>query len=194
MQKKSDPHLTDRLNVPPVDTEDKLAWCESGQQFETAFVTGRLFELGVAGFLNPEKRTNPYVHDLFVQFPADLKTVRTPLFKAMELFGIDPQYAVTFNIKDAIRYKGLYPNIVVIFDVRWEGDSCSMRIDGQDYSVEPMNRTYSGFLRDIHNAVVKGGRKKIEYKNRVNDVEGNAKESYVFDVRELHLLKKPVDF
>ena len=88
-----------------MDTENKQEWCDYGDDAERIFAEGRLFQLGLGGHINPQKKTNPYVHDLYVQFPSDLKTVRTPLFKSMELYGIDPQYAVTFNHKDAERYK-----------------------------------------------------------------------------------------
>ena len=78
-------------------TEDKQFWCKAAESDERAFAVNRLFQLGLAGSVNVEKRTNPYTHDLFVQWPVDLKNVSTPLFKAQELYGIDPQYAVTFN-------------------------------------------------------------------------------------------------
>ena len=61
---------------------------------------------------------------------------------------------------------------------------------GKDYSVKPMHYTFAGFLGDIRNAVKAGGDKKISYRNRVNDTAGNAKESFVFDIRKLHLLRK----
>lgn len=172
-----------------MDNEDKLAWCEKfGADAELAFAAGRMHQIGLATYLNPEKRENKYAHDLFTVFPSDLKTVRTPLFKAAELYGIDPQYAVTFNVKDGVRYKTLYPNIVVIFDVKW--DVCSMDINGVAYRVEPMHSTYAGFLQDIRAAILKSGNRKITYAQRVADTNGNAKESYVFDVRHLHKISK----
>ena len=169
-----------------MDTEDKLTWCKKGEHDEAVFAVGRLFQLGLAGHINPEKLTNKYTHDLFVQFKSDLKTVRTPLFKSQQLYGIDPQYAVTFNLKDGERYAKLYPNIVVIFDVKWE--QTSMEIGGQRYSVKPMHQTYAGFLNDIRKAIMKAGNRKIEYARRVDDSIGNAKASWVFDVRELQKL------
>jgi hypothetical protein len=173
-----------------MDNEDKLAWCEKyGEQTENEFCVSRLYELDVLGYLNPEKKHNKYVHDLFLVLKADLKTVRTPLFKAQELYDIDPQYAVTFNLKDANRYKELYPNIVVVFDVMWDKESCSMDIGGRTYSVEPMHKTFAGLLGNVKNAIIASGSKKITYRNRINDSAGNAKESYVFDVRNLHLIK-----
>ena len=171
-----------------ISTEDKQAWCDYGDEAERHFAAGRLFELGLGGHINPQKGTNPYVHDLFVQFPSDLKTVRTPLFKSMELYGIDPQYAVTFNHKDADRYKELYPNIIVIFDIRWS--NCSKNIDGVDYSVKNMHLTVAGFLTDIRNAILKSGSKRIDYSRRVEDTNGNAKASWVFNAQHLQQISK----
>lgn len=172
-----------------LNTEDKLAWCEKyGIEAELAFAVGRMHEIGLPTFVNPEKKKNKYTHDLYSIFQVDLKTVRTPLFKAQSNFGIDPQYAVTFNLKDGKRYAELYPHIVVIFDVEWK-DQCSMIIGGTNYEVKPMHQIHAGFLADIRNAIVKCGSKKIEYARRVNDTSGNAKESYVFDVRQLQRLK-----
>jgi len=174
-----------------MDTEDKFAWCEQyGDVVESAFCVNRLYDLGLSGYMNPEKKTNKYSHDMFMVFQSDLKTVRTPLYKAKELFNIDPQYAVTFNLKDAERYKKLYPNIAVVFDVMWDESLCSKTIGGQKYVVAPMHHTYVGFLTDIRNAIIASGNKKIEYQNRINDMNGNAKESYVFDVRKLHLISE----
>lgn len=169
-----------------IDTENKQAWCSNAEADERAFAVNRLFDLGLAGGVNVGKRTNKYTHDLFVNFPADLKSVRTPLFKAKEHFGIDPQYAVTFNLKDQQRYSELYPNIVVIFDVNWS--TTVKEIGGQVYRVEPMHETFAGFLRDIHNAVVAADWQQIIYSRRVDDTAGNAKSSWVFDVRLLHRL------
>ena len=147
-----------------------------------------MHDIGLPTFVNPSKRTDKYTHDLFTIFQSDLKTVKTPLFKAKELFGIDPQFAVTFNLKDGVRYAKLYPFIVVIFDVEWK-EQCSMTIGGVLYEVQPMHQTHAGFLSDIRNAIIKSGNQKIKYARRTDDTSGNAKESFVFDVRHLQRLK-----
>ena len=170
-----------------MDTENKLEWCDRyGADIENQFATKRLFELGISSFLNPGKRTDKFTHDLCSIFPSDLKTVRTPLFMAQELYGIDPQYAITFNLKDALRYKDLYPNIIVIFDVKWE--VTQKELNGKVYQVQPMHITVAGFLSTIRDAIKKSGGHKIEYKRRVEDTQGNAKTSYVLDLRHLHKL------
>lgn len=171
-----------------MNNEDKLAWCEYGEKTEHLFSQQKLFELGLAGHVNLEKKTNPYTHDLFVQFPVDLKTVTTPLFMSQEMYNLDPQYTVTFNHKDAVRYKNLYPNIIIVFDVNWQ--ELTKEINGKVYTVAPMNITVAGFISDVSRAVRKCGNKKIIYKNRIDDQLGNAKESWVFDIRNLHKISK----
>lgn len=170
-----------------MNTEDKLAWCVAGANSELEFVSKRLIKIGLDGYINPAKESDPYTHDMVMSFPSDLKTVRTPLFKAMDLYGIDPQYAITFNLKDMRRYKELYPNIIVIFDVKWDTLSWSDKF-GNKYAVDPMHGTYGGFLGDIRNAVLASGTKVIRYQRRTEDNKGNAKDSFVFDVRHLHKL------
>ena len=170
-----------------IDTEDKQAWCTAGEELEREFVGTRLPFFNLLGGINPAKDSDKYTHDLNVVFPSDLKSVRTPLFKAQDLYGIDPQYAVTFNVKDYERYTKLYPNIVVMFDVNWE-ITCKV-IGSNVYEVKPMHETYAGFLADIRNAWLADGCQQIEYKRRVDDRAGNAKTSWVFDARLLHKLK-----
>lgn len=169
-----------------MDTENKKEWCASAIPQENAFAVNRLFDLGLSGNINLAKRQDVYTHDLFISFPSDLKSVQTPLFKAQELFGIDPQYAVTFNKKDAMRYRDKYPNIIVVFDINWK--ETEVNLGGTIYRVNPMHITVAGFLSDIRRAIVKSGKHTIQYKRRVHDELGNAKESYVFDSRDLHLL------
>jgi hypothetical protein len=135
---------------------------------------------GVSGRINSEES-----HTLKVELLGKVHAVQTPLFKAQELYGINPQYAVTFNIEDWDNYTDSYRNAVIIFDVQWR-DSLSMVINDVEYRVEPMHATYFGFLTDICQAIEAGGKKVISYQRRVNDTRGNAKESFVFDVRRLH--------
>lgn len=168
-------------------TEDKVAWCRAAESEEVEFAATRLPLLGLSGRINPKKKTDPYTHDHLIEFPADLKSVRTPLFKAGELYGIDPQYAVTFNDKDGRRYSANYPNLIIFFDVKWD-DLVRKQIGGKSYEVKPMHRTYCGFLADVRSAIKAGGNNRIHYRRRVDDAAGNAKMSWVFDVRRLHRL------
>jgi len=169
-----------------METENKIDWCREAEIQERLFAVSRLFDLGLTGHVNPAKKTDKFTHDLFVSFPADLKSVQTPLFKARELYDIDPQFAITFNEKDAARYTSLYPNIIIIFDIKWS--ETVKQIGHVTYTVEPMHLTVAGFLKDIHNAIIKSGGHTIEYQRRINDTNGNAKKSYVLDARHLQKL------
>jgi hypothetical protein len=170
-----------------MDTENKLAWCESGAKSEEEFVKSMRFN-GLGFAMNADKAFDPYTNDLTIKCRSDLKSVRTPLFKAKGLYGLDPQYAITFNVKDGKRYKELYPNILVVFDVKWEQLEWTDR-EGFVYTVEPMHQVYMGSLTSIRQAIIKAGKKLHAYQRRVDDRQGNAKDSYVFDVRELHRIK-----
>ncbi len=169
-------------------TEHKEAWCRAAESSEREFVTGRLFDLGIAGWINLEKKNNKYAHDLNLNVRCDLKEITTPFFMAAELFGLEAQYAVSVNCKDMTRYRSIYPGIIVIFDVCWQ-DNLKMERGSMTYTVNAMRQTHVGFLDDIRRAVQKAGNKKHEYKNRRGDTDGNAKDSWVFDVRELQEMK-----
>lgn len=170
-----------------MNTEDKQAWCLAAEIEERRFVEERLPELGLTGEINPAKKFDKYAHDMFVNgWPADLKSQKTPLFKARELFGLDPQYVVSFNENDGKRYSDNYPNIMVFFDVDWQ--ETTRFIGGRLYEVEPFRATYAALLDSVWRAIESDGLQKHDYLNRVDDVLGNAKSSWIFDVRRLHRL------
>lgn len=171
-----------------IDTEDKLAWCEAGEAKELPFVAETLMRIGLGAMINPAKRENKYSHDAFAVLPMDVKSVETPLFVAKQRYNIDPQYAVTFNEKDLNRYESYYPKLIVMFHVRWA--QTEMELGGRIYSVEPMNGIWYAPVEMIRRFVNTGRAKVIEYKNRVNDTKGNAKSSFVFDVRWFYELAR----
>ena len=150
---------------PGIDLEDKLAWCKAGAAAEGDFVaTADLEGWGIS--MNPAKQSNPYTHDLVGMVPMDLKSIREKWRKSQELFGIPSEYAVSVNVKDLRRYREKYPNILIVLDVAWAGK----------------------YLLTVHRAtrLLREGRaKRHEYINRKNDTKGNAKESLVFDIRDL---------
>jgi hypothetical protein len=166
----------------PASNEDKAAWIAYGQIAEREFCTWAA-TIGLDARLNPAKQADPYAFDLLLDGqPADLKTVRTPFYSSQVLYGISPQYAVTFNLKDAERYRAIYPDIRVVFDVRftrWHIQS--------PLAVEPMRLVAVGTLDEIAAAVKARGSQKHEYAARTDDRNGNAKASWLFDVRDIPL-------
>lgn len=147
----------------PRGNEDKRSWCKLGEEHERDFLI-RLFNSGVSMIQNPAKKHDKFSHDFFGMFPLDLKTVRTE-FRTAGRYGVDPKYAVTLNLKDVERYRKLYPNMIIVFDVMMEH--------------------YSGIhLVCLQSLLMRLDKLPIhEYQNRVDDMNGNAKASYVIDCR-----------
>jgi hypothetical protein len=173
----------------PKDNQDKQAWCDTyGVTQESAWCEWARDALTLDVSVNPGKASDKFTFDLLLcGKPADLKTVRTPLYLAQRMFGIDPQYAVTFNHKDGTRYRSLYPEITVIFDVAWDGTPY-FASSGDRFSVRPMRMVALGSLDELAGAVRDSGSQSIAYRERVNDTKGNARESWVLDVRGLNVI------
>jgi hypothetical protein len=146
-----------------ISNEDKKTWCNLGAKAEKHFA-GPIFSNGVSIFSNPAKFYDPYTHDLFITQPADLKTIRTA-FRTADRYGIPSNTAITLNVKDVDRYLELYPSIVIIFDIDFDNFK----------SIRYAN------LHQIIRAIQSGHAKVHKYQNRVDDTQGNAKESYVLN-------------
>jgi hypothetical protein len=156
-----------------IDTENKQFWCIEGVKLESDFINQQPID-GWKVVENPEKAENEFAHDFTVVVKADLKSMQTPWKYAQSMFGIPSHAAISINGKDFMRYSRLYPNILIICDVRYELES-----DGVYIMTLPRAR-----------ALLKEGKAvRHDYKNRVDDTEGNAKFSYVFDVRCLDKLE-----
>lgn len=161
-----------RLQVEDVRKDDKLAWCEHGRMLEDEFVLRQRFDDVLIG-INPDKDNNPFTYDMRIDMPCDLKSAKTPWRKSWEMFRIDPRYAVSINQKDLRRYARLYPNIVILFDV--------------DY---PEYKAVHWATLDMMRMMREGGDMALhQYGARIDDTQGNAKASYVFDVTLLPRLR-----
>ncbi|GAA0735902.1 hypothetical protein GCM10009431_01220 [Gaetbulibacter jejuensis] len=162
-----------------MDLQAKKLWCKDGEKIEQAFVNKYGENLQVQ--INPEKVQNPFAPDLIFNNEqlADLKTQNTPFFKAGSLYGIDPSYAVVFNQKDFIRYSEKYPNILIYFWVEWH--SVKFEMGSFVNEVEYVNGVWRIKFSDL---------KKVlsvaplhSYQQRKYDTRGNAKSSFVLDIR-----------
>ena len=111
---------------------------------------------------------------------ADLKTQNTPFFTASR-YRLDPRFAVTFNRKDYERYKNLYPTIIIYFWIDWK--QTEWKGNKVDY--------YSGIFRipfsDLA-LMIENGAPEHSYKRRYGDTAGNAKSSFLLDVRNFEAL------
>lgn len=167
-------------------TEDKQWWCDLGLKWEYDFVDIVCPLLGIKAIMNPDKKTNPYVPDLIVKDKlSDLKHQGKPFFKARSLYDRDPQYTVTFNVKDYNRYLARYPELMIYFWVDWKVNE--MEIGGRTYKVKRMcgvgEISFAELKYEldvdpiIHNYIRRG-----------DDEIGNAKDSYLFDIRKSRCL------
>jgi hypothetical protein len=171
----------DRFNkiVTPSDLQNKHLWCGKGERIEQAFVRNYGDQLDL--HINPEKASNPYAPDLQKTNGnlADLKTQNTPFFKAGKLYGIDPSYAVVFNRKDYERYKKHYPLLEIYFWVEWH--SVKFKMGSFVQTVEYINGVWSIPFTEL--VQVADRSPEHSYQQRVNDQLGNAKSSFVMDIR-----------
>lgn len=160
------------------DLQAKSSWCRDGEAIEEAFVNkyGRILNLTI----NPEKAHNPFAPDLLEsgKMLADLKTQNTPFFKSKKLYNINPTYAVVFNRKDAIRYYKKYPDIIIYFWVEWHSIKFEMR-DFQQ-TVEYVNGVWRIPFRQLMPLLKTAPEHR--YQQRKNDIQGNAKSSFVLDI------------
>jgi hypothetical protein len=168
------------------DLQDKGKWCRKGEALEEAF----LAEYGAKQKLrlNPKKSTDPTAIDFVFGkgMPADLKTQNTPFFKAEELYGISPQYAVTFNLKDAEYYWKKYRKVLLYFWVDWMATAIEFS-GGRRIEVKPMSGVWG--IRFMNLTELLGAKNLHTYAQRKGDKGGNARDSYVVDLQNPHFTR-----
>ena len=123
--------------VTPADLQNRAAWYVHGASKEQVFVNTHGKSLGVA--LNPSKLKDPTAPDLvFNGHLADLKCQDTPFFLAGR-YGVDPTYAVTFNLKDALNYGRWgknYKDLSIFYWVDWV--AVRMEMSERHYIARPL--------------------------------------------------------
>ena len=162
------------------DLQDKVSWCKWGEDMEVAFLTKYGYNFGLD--INPQKKEKPTVPD-FIHVDSnkivDLKTQNTPFFQANK-YGVPPQFAVTFNDNDLDYYKNCYPDIIIIFHVEWLVHKLQFP-NGSEKVVSKMEGIWVTTINRIDKECTANN--LHEYKQRLNDEKGNAKNSYVLDLR-----------
>ncbi len=160
--------------------QDKSPWCKAGASKEFVFIEKFGEKLNL--IINPEKEKSPYVPDLLntkTEMLSDLKVQNTPFFQAKIKFGMDPQYSVVFNQKDMERYQKLYPNIDIYFWVDWIVVKFV-----NDYGEIEVNEMSGVWFIPFQKLLALLKKAPLhEYCRRRNDTKGNAKASYVLDIR-----------
>ena len=167
------------------DLQNKGTWCKHGVNKENTFINLHGHQLRL--IINPEKSRDIYapdLTDLTGQDLADLKTQNTPFFTAIK-YGYSPQTTVTFNKKDADRYRVKYPNIDIYFWVEWVAvkyfkNSTNKYYPDTDIQVVPMYGIWKVSFKDLDAIINKAP--THSYSKRVNDNKGNAKESYLINL------------
>jgi hypothetical protein len=185
----SDPHARFRrpLGPPPEgrpsNTEDKLAWVRYGELLERRFVEIAQAR-GLDVRINPAKTRDPTVPDLLHEGKiADLKQNCEPFFKSKQLYGVDPEFLWSFNVKDFNRYKTLYPDIRIFF---WsEREACQ----AYGVSLPALKGCWTATLTEIA-AIIETSIPTHEYLRRKGLQDGNATASYLLDLRKFHCLWK----
>lgn len=166
-------------NVVKHNTEDKFYWYTEGEKLEHAFVKEIVPKIGRALIINPEKESNPTVIDLYnpdMNYYADLKTQNTPFFTAFT-YGYDPTYTVTFNRKDYLRYKTLYPSAIIYWYVNWQ------QVTLGKWEVDPLEGVWEVPFSDMAKVIEEGEAPLHAYQNRITD-DANARDSYLFNLND----------
>lgn len=107
--------------------EDKVFWCQHGERQELAFI--KIFKLLQETCLvssddvlqiHPFKKNNPFYPDLLVnyQYTGEVKSKNSPLFMARK-YNIDPQFALTMDLKDSFNYTRLLKEGIDVFIYIW---------------------------------------------------------------------------
>lgn len=171
--------MTGRNTFVPHNTEDRAWWHIHGENLEKKFVELCRSKLNLNAIINPEKDDKPYVPDLIVNDNlADLKTQNTPFFTANR-YGIEPRFAVTFNKKDYIRYKELYPDLIIYFWIDWQ------QLEWKDKKVEYYGGIFSLPFAEVAK-IIEAGAPEHEYMYRQDPNDINSKSSYVLDIRHFN--------
>tara|TARA_B100001123_G_C15317318_1_gene1026608 strand:- start:264 stop:800 length:537 start_codon:yes stop_codon:yes gene_type:complete len=174
-----------------MDTEDKSYWVQKGREEEDIFCRDIAPMYGIDAIINPQKDENPYDHDLMVMKkgryePAELKSVKTPFFKASDIAGIPPNKCVTFNHKDYIRYmsKYFYRRLYIFFWVSWE--ECKRG----DIKVDKVEGLWAASIHHIDDLITSRRSGYHKYSKRANLKDGNAKASHMLSLDDFHEFKK----
>ena len=173
--------MTYTYNFNDTRTEDRDVWYSAGNKWEEEFVTNIAPQFGWKASLN--NKENKYAPDLKIgALVADLKYSESPFITATR-YGIgDPRFAHSFNVKDYIRYRDEYPDILLIF---WHNfKEKYYRIGTKTYEITPLNSVWAVPFISLYLCIKNGDYSIHTYARRVNDTRGNAKQSYVLNLED----------
>lgn len=177
-------------NSTQFNTEDRDKWYKWGEEREGDFLSIIRQATGRDIRRNPEKDTCPWAIDLYdytAQRPADLKTQRKPFFTAGKYchgsIWYDPAFTVTFNKKDYEHYKRKNPSCDIYFWIDWE------QLEYRDITVPHVQGIWRASFSQMAEKIERGQVALHAYQHRIHD-DHNAKESYLFDLRDGGLFER----
>lgn len=163
-----------------IDLNDRHAWYGSGMAEEERFceLFGSKFKVKV----NPDKDRDPCLPDLLHASGklCELKTRHTPFFTAYKTYRVPIQKAVTINRNDMERYLEHYPDMPIFFWVQWS------QLEWHNIKVNPMHGVWGIRVNKLANLCT--DKRLHQYQGRVDDEQGNAKDSYVVTLNEMRQL------
>lgn len=172
------------------NTEDRIKWYDFGEDYERVFLEQIEPHLDRDIIKNPEKETCPWALDLYdwtCQKYADLKTQTVPFFMVGKYKYknrvCDPTYSVTFNKKDYLSYKEKAPDCDIYFWIHWK------QLRYRDTTVKELYGVWRANFKAMVECIENKQAPLHEYKHRVND-DHNAKDSYIFDLRDRDIMTK----
>lgn len=183
--------VDDKINIlshPEHNTEDKNYWTDKfGPKNEIKFCDELCPIIKKNGILNPEKKTNPYVPDIIVDGKlSDLKYQSTPFYSCGHYYNYDPQFTCVFNDKDFIHYDRKYPDLDLYFWINYPEMEKNHR--GKPILIHRMEGIFFINFQNLKRLIENKKSPQHSYLRRTNDVAGNAKSSYLIDVRDLECL------
>jgi len=180
------------------DTEDKNWWLKWGEEKESAF---KHFckEIGIFNNLsfNPDRangKNRGAPEFIYQEQFLDVKVQNQPFFESIKMFKIPPRYAVTLNWRDVRDVKEKYPNCLIIYWVNWIPLKYIKTMprktmppkEVENISIEPLNGIWQinpTRLFQLEQKAIMDGNLHW-YARRYGDKKGNAKSSYVIDIRD----------
>ena len=175
-----------------ISNEDKGYWIEWGEKKERDFCEKMAPYLKIQARRNPERKYDKFAPDLEILqdgkiTKAELKYRETPFFTAGK-YKMKPQTTFTFNKKDYERYTekkfvDKYGDIPIYIWIHWK------TLSGNGIKVNPFGGVWLGSSLGIKRIIDTKSSPLHKYKYRVDDKEGNAKESYLLDVSFFRLLR-----
>lgn len=177
-------------NKSTFNTEDRSKWYDLGEDYENVFLDKIVPHIDRDIIRNPEKDTCPWAIDLYdwtCQKYADLKTQTVPFFMVSKYkyknHVCDPNYSVTFNKKDYLNYKKKAPDLDIYFWIHWK------QLKYRDIEVKELYGVWRANFSKMMECIENGQAPLHEYIHRTTD-DHNAKDSYIFDLRDHHIFEK----